>query len=89
MVGLEQRETVTWMLEEGARMTEWDTHEACLGYIEVEDKRTANRNHEGADEVLDRTDYGSAADGLHGNVVLHFPRCCLARVRLRDHEQLP
>lgn len=31
------------------RMTEWDMHEACLGYIEVENRRTANKNHEGTD----------------------------------------
>ena len=24
-------------------------HEACLGYIEVENRRTANKNHEGTD----------------------------------------
>ena len=30
-------------------MTEWDMHEACLGYIEVENRRTANKNHEGTD----------------------------------------
>ena len=77
------------MHEEGARMSEWDTHEACLGYIEVEDRRAANKNHEGADDVLDRTGYESVAGGLRGNVVPHFPRCCLARVRLRDHGQPP
>ena len=77
------------MLEEGARMTEWDTLEACPGYIEVADRRTANKNHEGADDVLDRTGCGSVAGGLRGNVVPHFPRCCLARVRLKDHGQHP
>ena len=77
------------MLEEGERMKEWDTHEACHGYIEVEDRRVANKTHEGVDEVLDRTGYGSVVGGLHGNVVPHFPRCCLAHVHLRDHEQPP
>ena len=32
------------MLEEGARVTVWDTHEACPGYIEVDDRRTTNEN---------------------------------------------
>ena len=80
---------VPWMLEEEARMTEWDTHEACLGYMEVEDRRTENKSHEGFDDVLDRTGYGSVVGELHGNAVPHFPRCCLARVRLRDHGQPP
>ena len=49
---------VTWLLEEGAQMTERDMHGACPGYMEVEDERAANKNHEGADDVLDRIDYG-------------------------------
>ena len=77
------------MLEEEAQMTEWDTHEACPGYNEVEDRRIGNKNHEGSDDVLDRTGYGSVAGGLHGNAVPHFPRCCPAHVHLRDHEQPP
>ena len=51
-------EMVTWLLEEGAQMTERDMHGACPGYMEVEDERAANKNHEGADDVLDRIDYG-------------------------------
>jgi hypothetical protein len=38
-------------------MTEWNTHEACPGSIEDEDRRTANKNYEG-DDVLDGTGYG-------------------------------
>ena len=68
-------------------MREWDTQEACPDYIEAE-RRTANKN-EGSDDFLDRTRYGSVAGELHGNVVPHFPRCCPARVRLRDHAQPP
>ena len=89
LVGLEQRETVTWTLGEGARMTEWDTHEACPDYIEVEDRRTANKNHEGADDVLDRTGFESVAGELRESVVPHFPRCCLAHVHLTDHGRPP
>ena len=85
MVEVEQE----MMLEEGARMTEWDTHEACPGYIEVEDRRIANKNHEGVDDILDRTGYELVVGGLHGNVVPHFPRCCLALVRLRVRGQPP
>jgi len=33
------------VLEEEAQMMEWDTHEANPGYIEVEDRRAANKNH--------------------------------------------
>jgi hypothetical protein len=77
------------MLEEEARMKEWDTHEAYPDYIEVEDRRTANKNQEGADDVLDRTGYGPVVGGLHGNVVPHFLRCCLALVRLKDLGQPP
>ena len=77
------------MLAEGARMMQWDTHEACPGHIEVEDGRSVNRNREGVDDVLGKTGYGSVAGGLHGNVVRHFPRCCLGRVRLRGHGCCP
>ena len=70
-------------------MMGWDTHGACPGYIEAEDRKIGNKNHEGFDDVLDRTDSGLVAGELHGNAVLHFPRCCLAHVHLRDHEQLP
>jgi hypothetical protein len=70
-------------------MTEWDTHGEYLGYNEVEDGRTANKNWEGAEDVLDKTDRESAAGGLHENVVPHFLRCYLGRVRSRDHERPP
>ena len=53
-------------------MTEWETHEACPGYIEIEDRRIGNKNHEGSDDVLDRTGYGSVAGGLHGNAAPHL-----------------
>jgi len=65
-------------------MTEWDTLEACPGYIEVE--WSANRNHEGAD---DGPGHGSVAGGLHGNVVRRFPRYCLEHVCSRDHGRPP
>jgi len=70
-------------------MMEWDTHEANPGYIEVEDRRAANKNHGRSGDFLDRTGYGSVAGGLHGNAVPHFLRCCLERVRLRGHGQHP
>ena len=61
------------MLEEGAQMREWNTHEGCPDSIEVEDEWSAGRNHEGADDGFDKTGHGLVAGRINENIVRRFP----------------
>lgn len=64
------------MLEEEAQMMGWDTHGACPGYIEAEDRKIGNKNHEGFDDVLDRTDSGLVAWKCCSTLSAMLPSTC-------------